>query len=153
MTSSKKCFKCETLKPVGDFYRHSEMSDGLLGKCKECTKKDVSRNREANIDQYREYDRKRAKNPERIKAAAEISKRWRSQDSRITAAHNAVTRAVRKGDLVRPDGCSLCGSGPVFGHHENYDKKLEVTWLCQPCHKQRHKEMAINGIDPLDSKN
>ena len=152
MTSSKRCFKCGKVKPVGEFYRHRMMADGYLGKCKECTKSDVSRHRTANVDRIRAYDRERAKNPDRMKAAAEISKRWRQQDSRIAAAHNAVTRAVSKGDLVRPSGCSRCGSSPVYGHHEDYNKKLDVTWLCQPCHKERHKEMAIEGLDPLDRK-
>jgi hypothetical protein len=31
-----------------------------------------------------------------------------------------------------------------LAHHEDYDKPLEVVWLCQPCHKQRHKEI-LNG--------
>jgi len=26
-------------------------------------------------------------------------------------------------------------------HHENYDKPLEVWWLCDPCHKERHVEI------------
>lgn len=39
--SEKICFKCGLLKPLSDYYVHKEMSDGHLGKCKECTRKDV----------------------------------------------------------------------------------------------------------------
>lgn len=38
----KQCFKCGTVKPLDQFYKHSKMGDGRLNKCIDCTKKDVS---------------------------------------------------------------------------------------------------------------
>lgn len=151
MHSSKTCFKCQQSKPIDDFYRHPRMGDGRLGKCKSCTRSDVSANRLANIESIRAYDRARAKDPERARYSAEISKRWRAQDRRICAAHSAVARAIRSG-AIRRDPCERCGRVDSHAHHESYNRKLDVTWLCQPCHKQRHKEMAIAGISPLDSE-
>jgi ribosomal protein S27AE len=37
--------------------------------------------------------------------------------------------------------CIRCGNEKSLAHHEDYDKPLDVMWLCQPCHKQRHKEL------------
>lgn len=147
MTSLKTCFKCKAVKPISDFYKHPQMSDGHLGKCKECAKKDASEHRTENIDRIREYDRKRANIPERRKAAQKISALWRKEDARRSASHNAVARAVVLGVLVRQP-CERCGGKKSVAHHESYDRKLDVNWLCQPCHKTRHKEMATEGIEP-----
>lgn len=55
----KQCFKCNTVKPLTDFYRHPDMPDGRVNKCKECNKKDVRANYSVNKEAKREYDRKR----------------------------------------------------------------------------------------------
>jgi ribosomal protein S27AE len=138
--SEKECFKCKTVKPLREFYKHSGMADGHLNKCKSCAKNDATKHRNQNLEKIRAYDRSRAKEPERIKAASEITKAWRAEDARRNRAHSAVSRAIRNGDLVRQP-CVRCGEAKSVAHHEDYDKPLEVVWLCQPCHKQRHKEI------------
>ena len=147
MEKSKVCRKCRKRKSLKMFYALATMRDGHFNKCKECYKNDVKRNRLKNLEYYRAYDRERAKVPSRRKAASAISKAWRQADARRTAAHNAVTRAIRSGRLTRMD-CEKCGRRDAFAHHESYDRKLDVRWLCQPCHKQRHKEMVLAGIEP-----
>jgi len=142
MTHSKECFKCKTIKPLNEFYKHSQMADGYLNKCKECNKKDSINNRNAKIDYYRAYDLKRAKEPERYEAAAAISTAWRQQDKKRMKCHNAVTRAIRSGKLIRQP-CIRCGNEKSLAHHEDYEQPLLVMWLCQPCHKQRHKEILL----------
>jgi hypothetical protein len=136
----KECFKCNTVKPLSEFYKHSKMADGHVNKCKECNKNDVTSNRNKNLEKYRAYDRARGKIPERIKANTEINRAWRAEDSRRNAAHTQVARAIRNGVLVRQP-CCRCGEAKTVAHHEDYDKPLDVMWLCQPCHKKRHKEL------------
>lgn len=128
--------------PLDNFYRHSKMGDGHLNKCKQCTKTDALDHRLKNIDRIREYDRERSKNAERMKAAGEVSKLWRQADKRRMQCHNAVTRAIKKGTLIRL-ACEKCGEQKSYAHHDDYDKPLEVIFLCQPCHKQRHKELKL----------
>jgi len=136
----KECFKCKTIKPLEEFYKHSAMADGYLNKCKMCAKDDANKHRADNLEKIRAYDRQRGKNPERIAASTEISRLWRKEDARRARAHSAVARAVRSGDLIRQP-CIRCDSKKTEAHHEDYDKPLEVMWLCTPCHKQRHKEI------------
>lgn len=38
---NKICFKCNTLKPLSEYYKHKQTGDGHLGKCKSCTKNDT----------------------------------------------------------------------------------------------------------------
>jgi len=139
----KLCFKCKTVKPLFDFYKHQKMADGHVNKCKECNKNDVMEHRLKNLEKVRQYDRDRGKNPERTKANAEITRIWRAEDKRRQKAHNAVHRSIKKGELIRKP-CCRCNEKKSLAHHEDYDKPLDVMWLCQPCHKQRHKE--INAL-------
>lgn len=144
---TKTCNKCHQTKGVTGFYKHKSMADGYLGECKECTRARVLAHRAANIDKVRAYDRERGKARKRIENSTHQTKVWRAQDVRRTAAHNAVARALRSGRLVKKP-CERCGSEQSYAHHENYDKKLQVIWLCQPDHKERHKEMVLAGIEP-----
>lgn len=143
MIRSKECFKCNTVKPLNEFYKHSGMADGHLNKCKECTKNDSTSHRNKNLEKVRAYDRERGKIPERIKTNTEVNKAWRDEDRRRSSAHNAVARAIKTGKLVRIP-CIKCGDKKSLAHHEDYDEPLQVMWLCQPCHKQRHKELKLN---------
>ena len=143
MARSKKCFKCEAVKEIKEFYKHPNMGDGHLNKCKQCTKNDVNSHRKNNLEKIREYDRKRGKLAHRIKQRTEITRIWRAEDTRRQKAHLAVSRAIRSGRIQR-EPCIRCGEIKSLAHHEDYDKPLDVMWLCQPCHKQRHKE--INEI-------
>lgn len=135
-TSIKTCFKCGAEKPLTEFYKHKQMSDGHLGKCKSCTKNDVFKHRHES--QFREkvlaYDRQRGSRQDK---SYHDSHRERNQVE--YRARNAVSNAVRDGKLHRPDRCEHCNTvSRVHGHHHDYSRPLDVTWLCPSCHKQLH---------------
>lgn len=134
---NKSCFKCGKEKPRSEFYRHSQMGDGLLGKCKDCAKKDVREHRRLN-ESVREYDRARAKTEKRKEQAARLSERWNAAHPIAYKAHTAVSNAVRDKKLTKQP-CLFCGSERVHAHHRDYTKPLEVTWLCAKCHHRLHK--------------
>ena len=136
----KECFKCKEVKELSLFYAHKGMSDGHLGKCKDCTKSDALNHRKGNLDKIRAYDRERGKLEHRKKSRTEYTKRRRKTHPLSYKAHSLVYNAIRNGKLVRPETCSCCGTKKrILGHHHDYNKPLEVVWLCQICHKQLHK--------------
>ena len=49
-------------------------------------------------------------------------------------ARQMVHDAVRSGVLTR-EPCEQCGAYPTEGHHDDYNKPLQVRWLCKCCHR------------------
>jgi len=112
----KRCFKCGIEKSPTAFYRHSEMADGLLGKCKECTKADV-----------RDYWRENAV----VLRQTDLSRRKLRR-----AANTTIGNALRDGRLEKPARCHYCTEvRKLAAHHWDYYRPLDVTWLCGRCHR------------------
>jgi len=133
-TALKTCFKCGAAKPRTEFYAHSQMGDGLLGKCKDCTKRDVRVNRRIRQDYYAEYDRKRGN-----RVTKELMDRHKIEHPVETKARYDLSNAVRSGKVSR-EPCFMCGrqDGRIHGHHVDYTKPLDVVWLCVRCHRRIH---------------
>ena len=132
----KTCFKCLIGKPLEAFYKHSMMADGHLNKCKECTKADVKRHRQENWERVRAYDKMRASQPHRRALAKRVQDEWKAEHPNRRRAQNQLAHALRAGKL-RKQPCWVCGCNAV-AHHPDYDRPLDVVWLCQPHHKQAH---------------
>ncbi len=131
----KTCFKCKQLLPITDFYQHDAMTSGTLGKCKECTKRDVRDNYRRNRDHYRKYEQARFKDPARKLNLARYMKRMRELHPEKYKARVMLNNAVRDGRIT-PGPCEMCGeTRGVQAHHDDYFKPLDVNWLCFKCHR------------------
>ena len=148
----KTCFKCLRSLDIDQFYRHPRMKDGHLGKCKECAKLDVAKNRIDKLDQYKKYDYERTRTDSRREANRKASnKRRRIHSSKISEAtsryradhperyraHAMVNQAVRSGKIEKMP-CQICGNAKVHAHHQDYSKPLDVAWLCSVHHAEIH---------------
>ena len=148
------CIKCGAEKPQSAYYTKDKT-------CKECRKVMVRENRAAKLEQYREYDKQRANNPDRVEARrtyalspagktsrAITTQTYREKYPKKYFAHNWINNAIRDGRLAKQTSCE-CGSDfHVEGHHDDYDKPTEVRWLCAVCHKRWH---ALHGeaLNPI----
>lgn len=132
----KCCFKCREEKPRSEFYKHPQMGDGMLGKCKECTKRDARVTRRARLEHYRAYDRARGS-----RRSADDQREYRKRNPEKYRAHNQLNNAVRDARIAKPSECERCGSTrAIHGHHHDYSKPLDVEWLCAACHHSLHAD-------------
>lgn len=151
----KTCFKCGEVKDLSFFYKHPQMADGYLNKCKECNKNDVKKNYHSNIEHYREYERSRVNNPEHIKIKSDYAKspeglaagyrakvNWAKRNPIKRMASIIANNAVRNGSISKSSICENCGITPsrIHGHHDDYAYALVVRWLCPGCHSAWHKK-------------
>lgn len=152
----KKCFKCEEIKPLSEFYEHAAMADGRLNKCKACTRKDATATRSARLSYYQDYDRRRGRTEERKAVNRERARRrlkadpgWATMTTRNERekhpdkyrARTKLSNAIRDGKVVRQP-CEVCGDLKAHGHHHDYSKPLDVKWLCPKHHGEAHRLYA-----------
>lgn len=141
----KKCFKCGLEKPIEDFYKHPQMADGHLGKCKECNKKDVKENYQKNTKNPEYWIKERGRGREKFhrlyegvyKKTTEESRKYNEKYPEKYKAKLITGNAIKYGKLIKQP-CEICGEIKVQAHHDDYSKPLEVRWLCVKHHNEYH---------------
>lgn len=63
----------------------------------------------------------------------------RKQKSRSALGH-----ALRDGIAERKP-CAECGDSAAEAHHDDYDRPLDVRWLCRQCHEYEHGGPGCHG--------
>ena len=132
----KHCKGCSFDLPATHF-RASNTRDGLRSKCKTC-ERGYDKARSESRKDYRKEHRNWGRH-------TEVVRDWRERNREKMRAHGAVRRALASGKLVRQP-CERCGSThKVEAHHDDYSKPLDIRWLCEEHHKQRHVELRLDA--------
>lgn len=137
------CKTCGHSKKFDAF--HTVTTNGVLyyrRVCRKCV----------NVEQRKKYDKnengfadvrraaagkQHAKNPKaHYKRNIEY---WRRHPEKA-ACTQKVMKAVKSG-VLKKQPCARCGSEKSQAHHEDYSKPLDVIWLCQKHHGERHREI------------
>jgi hypothetical protein len=148
LSETKICPSCQSEKSISEFYKDRSKKDGVCHSCKDCQKAKIVKWNHKNPDKkYLHYKRWYDKNTGALKEYREGRKeihnrntvRWIKNNKNKVRTHIDVRNALRNG-LIAKLPCSVCGSVNVQGHHEDYDKSLEVIWLCLQHHKDIHRE-------------
>lgn len=92
------------------------------------------------------------KDPEKQRIAHNAAcQRWRERDRKRYLAHQAVKYAVKAGKLVPWPGCAACRrKRNLHAHHCDYDRPLDVVWLCVKCHKKAHAIVGFRNTRSME---
>jgi hypothetical protein len=134
----KECTRC------GESTEFKETHNKRQGYwCKPCRSR-------ASIDSAKKHRTTKRKNnnayaSRRSNKRSEETFKWRSNHPEKVTAHRAVQTAIRNGSLVK-QACEICGGTiRIHAHHDDYEKVLDVNWLCHTHHMERHAMLKERG--------
>jgi hypothetical protein len=126
--SAKRCTKCGQVKRISLFSRRGRHTDQRRSQCTPCRVKYTKRWQRLHPECLRAYRRRQQTHG---------SPYWRRY-----AACQLVYWAVVTGYIPRKYNCEKCGidakHAKLQRHHPDYDRPLDVVWLCTMCHAKEH---------------
>jgi len=144
------CKVCGVTSDTAEFYASVNV------RCKQCHKVKVRENRAKKADYYRTYNAYRYQNDPNTRlrhkryleteagkaSMARAREKWLLANAEKRACHVILNNAVRDGRLVKPEACQICAATEcrIEGHHYDYARPLDVTWVCRKCHTEIHRQ-------------
>lgn len=141
----KICFKCGIEKPLTDYYKHKQMGDGHLGKCKDCTKNDTKKRTDilSNDSNWVENEKTRGREKYHRLNYRDKFKQTPEQKKKTMDKYNKKYPEKRKcknkcSHLRAKDGYNL--------HHWSYNLKhaKDVIELSIADHNKIHRFLKYN---------
>jgi hypothetical protein len=107
---------------------------------------------ESNVDKVNERTSQYYQdNAEHIKAKHRV---WVENNKGSIAAYSKIMKAVKSGELIRPDYCECCNRKVrTEAHHHkgyHYPNDMKIIWVCRKKHRQYHKKLNEEVIEIFD---
>jgi hypothetical protein len=132
----KECFKCKTVQPLTEFYKHPKMPDGHVNKCKECNIKDVQGNYLDNIKKegFIEKERKRGRQKYHRLYVGTGKAKQRNNEKYHNKFPEKKKASSMSGSLKKP-------FADAERHHWSYNDEhfKDVIWLTKKEHMKAHR--------------
>ena len=165
---SKICTTCGETKPLTEFHKCNQHSDGRRNPCKVCRNASLRKPLKPYLRKCRVCGLEATQEPElvlfKVKTAdkyghASLCKDcWKKQHNK-GGEYYAIKMAIKKRYNQTPEEshknkvrhiarkaypeiecCEACSSTEnLHRHHPDYDKPLEIVVLCESCHMEVHK--------------
>lgn len=132
----KQCFKCNKTKPLTEFYKHAQMADGHLNKCKDCSKKDVKDRYDALINNPSFVSKERMRGRQKYHRLYNNLKKTNPRNNQKWLNKFPEKKKCQSlsGNLKKPfDGAEK--------HHWSYniEHAKDVIWLSKKHHMKAHR--------------
>lgn len=132
----KNCIICGELKPLSEYYKHPQMGDGHLNKCKSCTKRQANERHHTlnNDESWMESERARHREKYRRLGYKEKQLEWDANKPwKKTSTYKKLARKLKLSEGIE-------------AHHWNYadDFLLDVFTLPIREHKAAHGFLTLD---------
>jgi hypothetical protein len=121
---TKKCFKCHQVKPMSAYYKHSQMGDGHLNKCKECTKRDAKDHYDKLSQHESFYEKERERGREKYRRLG-----YKDRYTHSYPHGKTLNRKLKSRNLI-------CDGEEA--HHWDYDNVNDVFVMSRKDHARLH---------------
>lgn len=136
---TKVCFKCNLEKKIENFYKHKQMPDGRVNKCKECNKKDVRDNYKIKAKDENFIIKERLRSIEKYHRL-DYKNKQKKWDEIRPWKNNYIYKNLRRKFKHIPSTHHL--------HHWNYnDEFLEDIIVIEKSNHRRAHEFIILDLD------
>lgn len=130
------CIKCGLDKEKIEFYTHKKTKDGIIHKCKECTKEYIK-----NLWTRKENDKKREQTEKRRLWKKQYIKKFYEENPEKRKAQLKVSNFLRFNKDFKRNKCIVCEKESLIHyHHFDYTKPMEIIPCCPSCHYKFHHE-------------
>lgn len=144
----KSCIICNKVKPLGEYYKHSQMGDGHLNKCKQCTK-EQSKAREEKLRQNPEWVES-----EKIRAREKYNRLGYKDKHKPDYEHKKVIMDKYKAKYPEKRSAKNLSAKlkPIIKgnqlHHWNYNIQFakDVIELSVKNHKKLHRYLIYDEV-------
>jgi len=133
---TKKCFSCGADKPLEELKKDTRRSFGRMSLCKICHNKKYSEyNKRTRIQQWARLLNWRKNNRQHVNSQSLNYQQTEAGKIR-KSANGKVYHAIKTGKIKKMP-CEICGN-KAQAHHSDYDKPLNINWLCRKHHADWH---------------